>query len=77
MFYFSTSVYVISVTCWFQGQTCFYALLDEESRFPKATDQTLLEKLSKSFSKRAQFKQAKCRDLSFTISHYAGQVSSV
>ncbi|XP_006871745.1 PREDICTED: myosin-IIIa [Chrysochloris asiatica] len=49
------------------------SLLDEESRFPKATDQTLVEKFETNL-KSQYFWRPKRMELSFGIHHYAGKV---
>ncbi|XP_064410770.1 myosin-IIIa [Latimeria chalumnae] len=49
------------------------SLLDEESRFPQATDQTLVEKFEDNL-KSKHFWRPKRLDLSFGIHHYAGKV---
>ncbi|XP_028826695.1 LOW QUALITY PROTEIN: myosin-IIIa [Denticeps clupeoides] len=49
------------------------ALLDEESRFPQATDQTLVEKFEDNL-KSKDFWRPKRVDLGFGIHHYAGKV---
>ncbi|XP_027261146.1 myosin-IIIa isoform X3 [Cricetulus griseus] len=49
------------------------SLLDEESRFPKATDQTLIEKFEDNL-KSQYFWRPKRMELSFGIHHYAGKV---
>ncbi|XP_051006852.1 myosin-IIIa [Acomys russatus] len=49
------------------------SLLDEESRFPKATDQTLIEKFEDNL-KSPYFWRPKRVELSFGIHHYAGKV---
>uniref|UniRef100_A0A672JZ14 non-specific serine/threonine protein kinase n=1 Tax=Sinocyclocheilus grahami TaxID=75366 RepID=A0A672JZ14_SINGR len=49
------------------------ALLDEESRFPQATDQTLVEKFEVNL-KSKNFWRPKRVDLGFGIHHYAGKV---
>ncbi|XP_071751510.2 myosin-IIIa [Centroberyx gerrardi] len=49
------------------------ALLDEESRFPQATDQTLVEKFEDNL-KTKSFWRPKRVDLGFGIHHYAGKV---
>ncbi|XP_060048311.1 myosin-IIIa [Erinaceus europaeus] len=49
------------------------ALLDEESRFPKATDQTLVEKFEGNL-KSQYFWRPKRMELSFGIHHFAGKV---
>ncbi|XP_061521947.1 myosin-IIIa isoform X1 [Phycodurus eques] len=49
------------------------SLLDEESRFPQATDQTLIEKFQDNL-KTKSFWRPKRIDLGFGIHHYAGKV---
>ncbi|XP_054621198.1 myosin-IIIa isoform X2 [Dunckerocampus dactyliophorus] len=49
------------------------SLLDEESRFPQATDQTLVEKFEDNL-KAKSFWRPKRIDLGFGIHHYAGKV---
>uniref|UniRef100_A0A2K6KBY3 non-specific serine/threonine protein kinase n=1 Tax=Rhinopithecus bieti TaxID=61621 RepID=A0A2K6KBY3_RHIBE len=49
------------------------SLLDEECRFPKATDQTLVEKFEGNL-KSQYFWRPKRLELSFGIHHYAGKV---
>ncbi|XP_048223562.1 myosin-IIIa [Perognathus longimembris pacificus] len=49
------------------------SLLDEESRFPNATDQTLIEKFEGNL-KSQYFWRPKRMELSFGIHHYAGKV---
>lgn len=49
------------------------SLLDEESKFPKATDLTFANKLEQHLSSNFCFKGG--RDGAFSIRHYAGQVS--
>ncbi|XP_059516951.1 myosin-IIIa [Myotis daubentonii] len=49
------------------------SLLDEESRFPKATDQTLIEKFEDNL-KSQYFWRPKRMELSFGIHHFAGKV---
>ncbi|KAG8504710.1 Myosin-IIIa [Galemys pyrenaicus] len=49
------------------------SLLDEESKFPKATDQTLVEKFEDNL-KSQYFWRPKRMELSFGIHHYAGKV---
>ena len=52
------------------------ALLDEECWFPKATDKTLVEKLTKTHSQHSKFRKPDFRDdADFSILHYAGKVS--
>jgi myosin III len=54
-----------------------FSLLDEESFFPKGTDATFLEKLTKHFKKsKSHFDSPSMSgDLRFTITHYAGSVA--
>ncbi len=59
-----------------QSPLGLFSLLDEESKFPQATDYTLLEKLSQNLAKRDIFKRVKSNDPVFIIVHYAGQVRS-
>ncbi|XP_077364898.1 myosin-IIIa isoform X2 [Festucalex cinctus] len=49
------------------------ALLDEESRFPQASDQTLVEKFQDNL-KTKNFWKLKRMDLGFGINHFAGKV---
>ncbi|KAL3856081.1 hypothetical protein ACJMK2_015277 [Sinanodonta woodiana] len=49
------------------------ALLDEESHFPKATDQTLVDKFHQNI-KSAYYTRPKGNNLVFCIDHYAGAV---
>lgn len=51
------------------------ALLDEESRFPKATDHSLAEKFHQNM-KSASYQRNKIDIMKFTVEHYAGKVSS-
>jgi len=51
-----------------------YSLIDEESKFPKATDLTLMEKMSKTFAKQSEFQRVKNQNLQFVIHHFAGPV---
>ena len=48
--------------------------MDEESNFPKATDQTLLQKFVDNYDKHAQFEKDKLSKTSFGVVHYAGKV---
>ncbi|KAF6027962.1 C27A7.1 [Bugula neritina] len=52
-----------------------YALIDEESKFPKATANSLLEKVRKHLIKYSCIKKEKGREPLFTIQHYAGPVT--
>lgn len=49
-------------------------ILNEESRFPKATDQTLLEKLNTNLVKDNYYVKPKTAKNGFIIKHYAGEV---
>ena len=49
-------------------------LIDEESNFPKATDKSLLEKLSSNHIKHPYYVKPKLSDRSFAVKHYAGTV---
>ncbi|EDQ85639.1 uncharacterized protein MONBRDRAFT_34161 [Monosiga brevicollis MX1] len=50
------------------------ALLDEESHFPKATDETLVLKFALQFKDYKAFVPAQGADCSFTVRHYAEDV---
>lgn len=50
-------------------------MLDEECRFPKATDLTFLGKLSTNHGKHNKFEMPKKSRTSFVIKHYAGEVA--
>ncbi len=49
-------------------------MLDEECRFPQATDLTFLDKLQKNLAKHPNFEIPKTTKNIFTINHYAGKV---
>eukprot|EP01097_Dermamoeba_algensis_P001703 TRINITY_DN1640_c0_g3_i4.p1 TRINITY_DN1640_c0_g3~~TRINITY_DN1640_c0_g3_i4.p1 ORF type:complete len:2134 (-),score=641.62 TRINITY_DN1640_c0_g3_i4:179-6580(-) len=51
------------------------ALLDEECRFPKASDKTFLEKITANHSSNADFEKSKRSQTTFIVRHYAGEVS--
>ncbi|XP_071954506.1 myosin-IIIb-like isoform X2 [Antedon mediterranea] len=52
-----------------------FALLDEESHFPKGTDHSLVEKMGQNFSKNHHYIKAKVSTSNnFSIDHYAGRV---
>jgi myosin heavy subunit len=52
-----------------------FNLIDEESRFPKATDKSLIEKLHSHFeSSNRYIKPRLFNEVSFGINHYAGKV---
>ncbi|KAK8720309.1 hypothetical protein OTU49_013424, partial [Cherax quadricarinatus] len=50
------------------------ALLDEESRFPKATDQSLVEKFHSNITSQ-HYVRPKAQGLEFNIRHFAGKVT--
>ena len=53
-----------------------FSILDEQSNFPKATDDTFVMKLNQQFGKLSFYKPAKgTRTDYFGITHYAGHVS--
>ncbi|ESO07178.1 hypothetical protein HELRODRAFT_170488 [Helobdella robusta] len=52
-----------------------FALLDEESKFPQASDQTLIDKLVKNMTGKPDFQSTKGQSLFFTIKHFAGPVT--
>ena len=53
-----------------------FALLDEQCRFPKATDESLVEKLKTQHSKNSNLKfRVKRSAVEFTVVHYAGEVT--
>ena len=51
------------------------SLIDEESKFPKATDMTLLDKLHTQHGKHVYYEKPKLSKSTFIIKHYAGDVS--
>ena len=51
-----------------------FSLLDEESVFPKANDQTFLEKIKNNCKNEEILKFPRAKNLSFVISHFAGNV---
>ncbi|EFA75546.1 class VII unconventional myosin [Heterostelium album PN500] len=51
------------------------SLLDEECRFPQASDNTLLEKLHANHEKHAYYEKPKRSKTTFVVKHYAGEVS--
>jgi len=54
-----------------------FDIIDEESKFPQATDLTLIEKLSRTFSKQSEFQRIKNQNLQFVIQHFAGPVRTI
>ncbi|XP_065199418.1 unconventional myosin-VIIa-like isoform X2 [Sycon ciliatum] len=53
------------------------ALVDEESRFPKGSDDSLLQKLTANHGKNALYIKPKPRSNKFGIQHFAGTVSYI
>lgn len=52
-----------------------FSLLDEECRFPKATDETLIQKYATQFNGNGNYVPSKTSEACFTINHYAGNVT--
>uniref|UniRef100_A0A4W3GIY0 Myosin motor domain-containing protein n=1 Tax=Callorhinchus milii TaxID=7868 RepID=A0A4W3GIY0_CALMI len=50
------------------------ALINEESRFPKGTDSTLLEKLHSQHAGNPYYTKPRVTDHQFGVKHYAGEV---
>ncbi|XP_070564817.1 unconventional myosin-X-like [Ptychodera flava] len=50
------------------------ALIDEESRFPKGTDQSMLTKLHRAHFENAFYTKPRITNTKFGIKHYAGEV---
>ena len=50
------------------------SILDEESKFPRATDKTFLEKLELNLSKHVNFEKPKLAHGKFIVKHFAGDV---
>ncbi len=50
------------------------SFLDEESIFPKATDETLIQKLHTLATKNTKYSKVQFKKLNFQIQHYAGDV---
>lgn len=51
-----------------------FPLIDEESRFPKATDDSLLQKLHSNHQKNALYNKPRKADKTFGVEHYSGLV---
>ncbi len=51
------------------------ALLDEECRFPKASDDTFLQKIATAHGGHKHFNKPKASRSNFVVKHYAGEVS--
>lgn len=51
------------------------SILDEESKFPRATDDTLIEKLHSNFDKKhAYYEKPRLKNRVFAVKHFAGSV---
>ena len=57
-----------------EGAMGVLTILDEESRFPKATDDTFLTKLVGTHRKHINFKLPEVGEAAFAVIHYAGRV---
>ena len=51
-----------------------FALLDDESKFPKATDTSLVNKFHSHYKASSRYIRPRGNDISFVINHYAGKV---
>lgn len=51
-----------------------FPILDEECRFPKATDETFLKKLHSNLENNPYYTKPRVSTNSFVIHHYAGKV---
>lgn len=51
------------------------SLLDEECKFPQATDLTFLAKLHQNHEKHAYYEKPRLTKTNFIVKHYAGDVS--
>lgn len=58
----------------FMGPLGMFALLDDESKFPKATDTSLVNKFHSKFKSSSRYIRPRGNDISFVINHYAGKV---
>lgn len=58
----------------FMGPLGLFALLDEESKFPRASDGSLVEKFSSHWKNSDRYVRSRANDLTFAINHYAGKV---
>ncbi|CAL8267749.1 unnamed protein product [Lota lota] len=62
------------ISCSTQRKLGMLALINEESRFPKGTDYTLLEKLHSRHAANPYYVKPRVTDHQFGIKHYAGEV---
>lgn len=51
-----------------------FALLDDESKFPRATDTSLVNKFHSHYKASSRYIRPRGNDISFVINHYAGKV---
>ena len=51
-----------------------FSLLDDQSKFPQASDLTFVDKLTADAAKQPDFKRPRGQTLEFVIQHFAGQV---
>lgn len=59
----------------FMGPLGLFALLDEESKFPKANDSSLIQKFHSNFKYTQRYVRSRGNEASFSINHYAGRVT--
>ncbi|CAF4599744.1 unnamed protein product, partial [Rotaria sp. Silwood2] len=58
----------------FMGTLGIFALLDEESRFPKANDESLVQKFHSHCKSHSRYIKPRGNETAFGIHHYAGKV---
>lgn len=58
----------------FMGPLGLFALLDEESKFPRATDSSLIDKFFSHWKSSDRYVRSRGNDITFGINHYAGKV---
>ena len=51
-----------------------FALIDEEARFPQASDVTLVEKMLTNHRRSGLLAKSRTGSLAFSVHHYAGTV---
>jgi myosin-3 len=54
-----------------------FALLDEESRFPKANDESLVQKFHSHCKNHPRYIRPRGNETAFGIHHYAGKVGEI
>ena len=57
-----------------EGKLGIFALLSEESRFPRSSDDSFLKKIINQHGKHAYFGRNMRSQVSFKVKHYAGEV---